>query len=93
MQKIDLTAALKFTDHGFADQFIVFAPHKGFNRKALLRGRGNHGKVADSFKAHREGSRNGRCRERQDVHFGPQSLQPLFLPDAEPVFFVDYDEP
>jgi len=59
----------------------------------LGRRRGDDREVAQPGHRHVEGARDGRGGEGQQVDLAAQRLQPLLLPDAEPVLLVDDNEP
>jgi hypothetical protein len=66
---------------------------QGLDGHAPRRRRRDDGQVADARHRHVEGPRNRRGGQRQQVHLGPQLLEPLLLLHAEALLFVDDDQP
>ena len=92
VKKIHLPAALKFAQDGLGDEGVVPGGDEGLDGVALGGGRGDDAQVAHAAHGHVEGAGDGRGGEGQQVHFGAQFLQGLFLAHAETLFFVDDDQ-
>src|SRR5205085_11873221 len=52
----------------------------------------DHRHVAQSQERHVQGARNGRGAHSEHVHVVPKLLEPLFVADAEALFFVDDEQ-
>ena len=89
VQEIDLSAALQFTQHGFANHTAVFAAHKSLDGQPPLRRGGDHGKIPQPFQRHAQCARNGGGGECQHIHIGTQLLHLLLVAHAKAVLFID----
>ena len=88
-----LPVAIDLAPDRLGDELLVVGAHVCANGPAAL-GRGfDHGDVAKPGKAHLEGARNRRRRERQHVDPELQLAQELLLLDAEALLLVDDEEP
>ena len=90
VDEVDLPAALQFLLRW--PTCISFSSHvrdHRLDRQAVFRRRLDHGHVAQAHQRHVQRARNRRRRHRQHVHFFLQLLQPLLVPHAEALLFVD----
>ena len=93
MQKVNLSAALEFAQHSFADHAIALAAHKSLDGQAPLRRGRNHAQVAQTFQSHAQGARNRRGGEREHIDLGAKGLHGLFVTHAKAVFLVNDEQP
>ena len=93
VQEEHLPAPVELPQQCLLHHAFAVVAHKGADRLALLRRRVHRGHVADAGQGHREGARNGRGGQREDIHLPPQFLEPLLVDDAEPLLVIDDHEP
>ena len=93
VDEIDLAAALELGANGPADDLLVELDDVGLNRQPILRRRLDDRHVADADERHVQRPRNRRRAHRQDVDLAPHLLDPLLVGDAEPLLFVDDQQP
>ena len=93
MQEEYLTVPLQFPEDSFANQLVAGFRYEGFDRQPGLGGRSDNTHVPDAGQGHVQRS-GDRCRaQRQHVNLGPQLFETFFVNNAEPVLFVDDDQP
>ena len=93
VEEVHLSLALQLSEDGVPDQTLVVLGHHRGHRQPVA-GRGHDGaEVAQARQAEIECARDRRGCHGQDVHIGSQVLQLLLVPDPEPLFLVDDDEP
>ncbi len=92
VQEINLTAAADFAEAGLANRRCVPLRDERFDRQSRHRRRRDQRQLAQAAHRHVQRTRNRRRGERQNVHFGAQLFQLLFVFDAEAMLFVDDDQ-
>ena len=89
----NLSAAIQFLQHGVANQFVIEPRDFRFHGDAIGRRRFQIRNIAHANQRHVQRARNRRRGHRQHVHRRPQRFQFLLHFDAEPLLFVDDDQP
>ena len=89
---VDLPAAVDFAQDDLADQRVAVIGDEGADRQAFLRRRVDDADVANTGQGHVQRARDRRGAHRQDIDFGPQSLEELLVPHAEALLLVDDDQ-
>ena len=93
VDEVDLAVAVQLAMDGPLDGLGIEPADPGLDRLAVGGRSLQVGDVADAQKAHVQGPRNRRGRERQDVDRRTEGLQPLLVLDAEPLLLVDDHQP
>ncbi len=88
MDEIDLAAALQLQLDRRAYQLFVELRHHGLDRHAIFRRRLDHAHIAQPDQRHVQRARNRRRRHGKHIDLAPHLLQPLFVANAETLFFV-----
>ena len=92
VQKVNLPATFELAQHRLADHAIAFGAYKSLDRQAALGGGGDDREVAQAFKCHAHGARNGRGRQREHIDFGAHGLHGLLVAHAKTVFLVNDEQ-
>ena len=92
MHKKDLPVPCKLTFDRLFYQFLIEQGNDTFDGESFLRRRLYDAQISYVGKGHRECSWDRRRGEGNDVNPLFKFLYLLFLPDAEPVLFVDNEE-
>ena len=92
VQHVDLAAPADFAEAGLTNLVVPPLGHERLHGKPFRRGCRDQGQIPQSSHRHVERPRDRCCGKRQHVHLGPELLQPLLVPHAEPVLLVDHDQ-
>ena len=93
VEKIDLTAALNFTEHRFLDQSTIPFTDEGLDRVAVWRRCCDDRDIPKARHRHIERSRNwGRC-QGQKINFASKFFKVLLLRHAKSLLFIDNHQP
>ena len=90
---VDLPLALQLVANSGRDQIGVPLPHVHLDGQAPWRRGHDEAHVAHATHGHLHGARDGRCRERKDVHLLAHVLELLLVLHAKALLLVDDNEP
>ena len=86
---VDLPAAQHFTQNCLTDHQCIVLANKRFHRQTPRWRRGDNRQIAHAAHGHVQRTRDWRGGQRQNVHIGAHRFDPLFMPHAEAVLFID----
>ena len=92
MHEVDLTLTLKLAQDRLADERLVIGQHVGLDRHAILGRSVDHAQVTDARHRHVQGTRDRCGREGEDINFGAQMLEPLFVAHPEALLLVHHHQ-
>ncbi len=92
VDEIDLSAAIQLGHDGALHDRVTRRHDDRLRREPVGRRGLNQREIAHAEQRHVQRARNRRRREREHVDAGAQLFEPLFVHDAEALFFIDHEQ-